>query len=353
MLHARGLDASFFGLHCVMCLSNRQGSPCPFQWKALPQLLADCVGRAAALGRVGVMALFLVQNREPFWGSFSGPFFGPWKKGTYCRSRFSLTFFWGQKLTPKTVFRTGAICRLTLKQNLDSVRDGGNLGQPSFFSLGAASWRAFWRASDGLPGLHVFGSSGERQLCPAFVRASGVVPVGDLALCVGQKQRSTCVSVKWFACAPAYVTLARFHVSWMSQLPVFRFMRLVVLLWLIFEFRRACTRSRALPARCNARCSRTLALTHRTCTCTRARALPSRSRRVEAARCPLVPDELSVLSMRLLEAFVPRVACLTVTGLLSLLSGNGSGASRLIVHRARLVGCAVPHHICQAFPLRM
>ena len=78
------------------------------------------------------------------------------------------------------------------------------------------------------------------------------------------------------------------------------------------------------------------------------------ARRVEAARCPLVPDELSVLSMRLLEAFVPRLACLTVAGLLSLLSGNGFGASGLIVvHRARLVGCAVPHRICQAFLLRM
>ena len=123
MLHAHGLDANFFGLHCVMCLSNRQGSPCPFQWKALPQLLAACVGRASALGRVGVMASFLVQNREPFWGSFSGPFFGPCKKGTYCKSRVSLTFFLGQNMTPKTLFRTGAICRLTLEPNLDSVRD--------------------------------------------------------------------------------------------------------------------------------------------------------------------------------------------------------------------------------------
>ena len=148
MLHAHGLDANFFGLHCVMCLSNRQGSPCPFQWKALPQLLADCVGRAAALGRVGVMALFLVQNREPFWGSFSGPFFGPWKKGTYCRNRFSWTFFWGQKLTPKTVFRTGAICRLTLEQNLDSVRDGGNLGQPSFLA-----WAPLRGARSGEPAM--------------------------------------------------------------------------------------------------------------------------------------------------------------------------------------------------------
>ena len=97
-------------------------------------LLADCVGHAAPLARVSVMGLIFARNREPFLGSFSGPFFGPCKKGTYCRSRFSWTFFWGQKLTPKTVFITAAICRLTLEQNLDSVRDGGNLGQPSFLA---------------------------------------------------------------------------------------------------------------------------------------------------------------------------------------------------------------------------
>ena len=80
------------------------------------------------------MASFLVQNREPFWGSFSGPFFGPCKKGTYCKSRVSLTFFLGQNMTPKTLFRTGAICRLTLEPNLDSVRDEKNLVQPSFLA---------------------------------------------------------------------------------------------------------------------------------------------------------------------------------------------------------------------------
>ena len=142
------LSRKLFWLSCVMCLSNRQGSPCPFQWKALPQLLADCVGRAAALERVGVMALFLVQNREPFWGSFSGPFFGPCKKGTYCRSRVSLTLFSGPNMTPKTVFRTGAICRLTLEQILDSVRDGGNLGQPSFLA-----WASLRGARSGEPAM--------------------------------------------------------------------------------------------------------------------------------------------------------------------------------------------------------
>ena len=97
-------------------------------------LLADCVGHAAPLAKVSVMGLIFVRNREPFLGSFSGPFFGPCKKGTYCKSRVSLTFFSGQNMTPKTLFRTGAICRLTLEQNLDSVRDETNLVQPSFLA---------------------------------------------------------------------------------------------------------------------------------------------------------------------------------------------------------------------------
>ena len=109
-------------------------------------LLADCVGHAAPLAKVSVMGLIFVRNREPFLGSFYGPFFGPCKKGTYCRSRVSLTFFSGQKVTPKTVSRTGAICRLTLEQNLDSVRDEGNLGQPFFLA-----WAPLRAASSGDP----------------------------------------------------------------------------------------------------------------------------------------------------------------------------------------------------------
>ena len=160
------------------------------------------------------MGLIFVRNREPFLGSFSGPFFGPCKKGTYCRSRVSLTFFSGQKVTPKTVSRTGAICRLTLEQNLGSVRDEGNLGQPFFLA-----WAPLRAASSGDPTApyrvaFCLQASARRQRRPAFVRTNCQWRHSRRRACAlirGKKERAS-VSVECFACAPASVTLARFHV---------------------------------------------------------------------------------------------------------------------------------------------